>query len=268
MNIDRLKTIIDKEWAEVFKNRMVIFTIGFMPILFTVMPLGIIYGVSSSGSGMNSLSSANADVPAAFLAQCKDVSASDCLQIFMMNEFMLMFMMMPLIIPTAIAAYSIVGEKTTRSLEPLLATPVTTVELLTGKAIASALPAILVSWACFGIFLLLLPLVGGTPAVIRHITGPVWLLAVLVIGPLMAIASVNLAVIVSSRVNDPRVAEQIAGVLVVPMLLVLFGQIGGLIVLNTSFIYAAILVMVAVDIALIYAGSRLFQRETILTRWK
>jgi len=51
-------------------------------------------------------------------------------------------------------------------------------------------------------------------------------------GPLMAIAAVNLSVIVSSRVNDPRMAEQIAGVLIVPILALLFAQLAGLIILG------------------------------------
>jgi ABC-2 type transport system permease protein len=266
MNLHRIYTIIDKEWAEVFKNRMVIFTISFMPVIFTVMPLAILYVMGTSGGGLPSGSAA--DVPPEFLAACGDLPGPDCLQVFMMNQFMLMFMMMPLVIPTAIAAYSIVGEKTTHSLEPLLATPVTTTELLTGKALAAAVPAVVITWACFIVFIVLMPLVGATPGLVRHVTGPVWLTAILVMGPLMAIAAVNLSVIVSSRVNDPRMAEQIAGVLIVPILALLFAQLAGLIILDLTVILMAILVVFIVDIALIYAGARLFQRETILTRWK
>lgn len=266
MNIKRIQTIIDKEWEEVFKNRMVLITISVMPVVFTILPLVILYSLSSSGGGMPQ--GDLADVPTQFLKVCGNAPAADCMQIFMMNQFMLMFMMMPLIIPTAIAAYSIVGEKTTRSLEPLLATPLTTSELLTAKSLAAALPAIGISWICFVIFLLLTPLAGATPGLIRYILGPVWLLAVFIIGPLLAVAAVNLAVIVSSRVNDPRVAEQVAGVLIVPVLGLLFGQLAGLIVLNLAVISLSILLMVALDVVLIYLGTRLFQRENILTRWK
>lgn len=265
MNINRVLTIIDKEWNEVFKNRMVIFTISFMPVIFTIMPLVIIYALGGD-SGIPT--GDTADVPPEFLSFCGELPGADCMQIFLINQFMLMFMMMPLIIPTAIAAYSIVGEKTTRSLEPLLATPITTIELLTGKALAAALPATIITWVCFLIFILLTPLVGATSGLIQHVTGPVWITAVLVMGPLMAIAAVNLAVIVSSRVNDPRVAEQISGVLVVPILALLFAQLAGFIVLDLKLILMAILVVLALDCALVYAGARLFQRETILTRWK
>ena len=265
--IDRIRTIVDKEWAEVFKNRMVLVTIGIMPVIFTVLMLGVLYGITATG-GEAMAEAASADVPPQFLSMCTDMNSVECMQIFMMNQFMIMFMMMPLAIPVAIAAYSIVGEKTTRSLEPLLATPVTTVELLTGKALASALPAIVVTWICFLVFILLLPLVGATPGLMAYISGPLWLVAILVMGPLMAVASVNLAVIVSSRVNDPRVAEQMAGVLIVPLLGILFGQLAGVIVLDLNLMFISLLVLLLFDIVLIYIGARLFQRETILTRWK
>lgn len=265
MNMHRVRTIIDKEWSEVFKNRMVLFTVAFMPVILTALPLIILYAMGQAGPEMTSSS---ADVPPEFLEACADATGMECIQRFMMNQFMIMFMMMPLMIPTAIAAYSIVGEKTTRSLEPLLATPVTTQELLVGKAAAAALPAILLSWLCFGIFVLLLPLAGGTPGLIRYVIGPTWLLAILVIGPLLALAAVNLAVIVSSRVNDPRVAEQVSGVLIVPIMGLLFGQIAGLIVLNVNLMVVSILVMLALDVVLVIMGTRMFQRETILTRWK
>ena len=265
MNANRILTIVDKEWAEVFKNRIVLFTVTFMPLLLTILPLVMLYFTRSTG---DDLIGDSADIPPQFFQMCGDIAAVDCLQYFLINQFLLMFMMMPLIIPTAIAAYSIVGEKTTRSLEPLLATPITTIELLVGKALAAAIPAIAATWACFFLFVALMPVVGASATVVRMALGPTWLVGILIIGPLMATASVNMAVIVSSRVNDPRAAEQISGILVVPIMLLLFGQISGMLVINPSVMGITALVMLAVDAALIYAGSRLFQREIILTQWK
>lgn len=258
-----IRTIIAKEWLEVFKNKMVLFTTALMPILFTAIPLIMV----KTTSGV-STDSANADVPAMFAQVCGQMNAGDCMQIYLINQFLVLYMMMPLIIPITIAAYSIVGEKTTRSLEPLLATPVTTEELLAGKALAAAIPAIAATWICFVIFLLLLPLVGATEAVRQYVLGPTWLLAVIVVGPLMAIAAVNFAIMVSSRVNDPRVAEQMAAILIVPVLALLFGQVAGIIVINLQLMLIVIAALVVIDIGLVYLGARLFQRETILTRWK
>ena len=50
------------------------------------------------------------------------------------------FVIASAVLPTAIAAYSIVGEKVEKSLEPLLATPTTDGEILLGKSIAALLP--------------------------------------------------------------------------------------------------------------------------------
>jgi ABC-2 type transport system permease protein len=262
-----IATIINKEWSEVFKNRMVLFTMIFMPLIFTVLPLVMLY---VTGMGMDEMNSANAaDVPAEFLAVCgENLTAGECMQIYVVNQFLLLFMMLPVIIPVTIAAYSIVGEKTTHSLEPLLATPITTAELLAGKSLAAALPAIFVGWIAFGLFLLALPLIGVSRAVIAYIAGPTWLLAIFVAGPLMAIAAVNFALFVSSRVNDPRVAEQISGLLIVPILGLVFAQLAGFIVINIFVMLLFIGGMAMLDVGLIYLGIRIFQRENILTRWK
>jgi len=260
----RIRTIIDKEWAEVFKNRFVLFTVGLLPLVFTILPLAILYFTRNAPGDMGDAT----EIPSSFYAMCGNISGAECMQVFMINEFMLMFMMMPLAIPIAIAAYSVVGEKSTRSLEPLLATPVTTVELLAGKSLAAFIPAILATWAGFLVFVLAAPLVGTSPAAMQYVTGPIWLVAILVAGPLMAIMAVNAALIVSSRVNDPRAAEQISMIVIVPLMALLFGQLAGLIVLNTTFMVISSAALALVDIALIYAGARLFQRETILTRWK
>lgn len=258
-------TIIDKEWAEVFKNRMVIFTITLMPLIFAVFPLVML---SVMGNAVGDLEGSSADVPAAFMVSCEGLNGGECMQIYLMNQFMLVFMMMPVIIPVTIAAYSIVGEKTTRSLEPLLATPITTVELLAGKSLAAAIPAILVTWAVFGIFLIALPIIGVSAGVRAYIASPTWLLAILVVGPLMSIIAVNFTLFVSSRVNDPRVAEQISSVVIIPIMAVLFAQLAGVIVINVTFMIIAIVVLALVDVGMVFLGASIFERETILTRWK
>jgi ABC-2 type transport system permease protein len=130
------------------------------------------------------------------------------------------------------------------------------------------LPAIIATWTCFAIFVLLLFPIGASPGVIGYIFGPVWISAILVVGPLMAILAVNAALMVSSRVSDPRAAEQISMVVIVPILGAMFGQIGGLFVINSQFVWVSALVLLVVDGVLIYLGARLFQRETILTQWR
>ena len=262
--MDKIKTIILKEWAEVFKNRFVLFTVAFLPLILTALPLGILIATRSTG-----MSSVAADMPPQFAEICpKDLTGGECFQVYMVSQFLILFMMLPLAIPVTIAAYSIVGEKTTRSLEPLLATPITTAELLAGKSMAAAIPAILATWAGYLIFAVGTVLIVSNPRVYAAILDPMWLIAILLVGPLMAIMAVNVSVMVSSRVQDPRVAEQLSMIVIVPVLGLFFGQISGLLLINQKIILILAAILVVLDIALIYLAVRVFQREAILTRWK
>ena len=262
--MQKIKTILIKEWAEVFKNRMVIFSVIFLPLLFTALPLIFLFATRDAG-----LSEANSDLPPQFAKLCSpELTGGQCFQVYMSSQMMILFMMMPLIIPVNIAAYSIVGEKTTRSLEPLLATPITTAELVTGKNLAAMIPAVIATWLGFGVYAIGAWLIVHNPGVMRALFNPMWLLAVFIAGPLMAVLSVNFSIMVSSRVNDPRVAEQLSAVVIVPLMAVFFGQISGLFFLNSSLILLFSAILVLLDVGVVYLAVRLFQRETILTRWK
>ena len=260
----KIKTIIHKEWSEVFKNKMVLFTIIFMPLLFTALPLIMLYVTRDSG-----VSDITSEMPAQFLQLCPEgLSGGQCFQVYIASQFMLLFMLMPLIIPVNIAAYSVVGEKTTHSLEPLLATPITTIELLTGKNLAAVIPAVIATLVGFMLYALGAWIIVRDPQVMKVLLDSMWLIAVVIVGPLMAVLSVNFSLIVSSRVNDPRVAEQLSVVVIVPVLLLFFGQLSGLIFINRQIVLAIALGVLLVDVLMLYLSVRLFQRETILTRWK
>jgi len=258
-------TIVRKEWAEIFKNRMVLFTISFLPLIMTALPLGIIYSMRGEVAMQDTMGS----IPEQFNAFCPaNLNAGDCFQVFMVSQFMIMFMLLPLAIPAAIASYSIVGEKSTRSLEPLLATPITTIELLLGKSLAAVIPAVIVTDIAFGIYALGAFILIPNRALFLALMDARWIIAIFVVGPLMAIMAVNFSIMVSSRVNDPRVAEQLSMVVIIPVLGFFFGQIAGLFVINQQIILWSAFVLLLLDAVLVYLAVRLFQRETILTRWK
>lgn len=262
--MNRVKTIIKKEWAEVFKNRMVLFTIIFIPLVFAALPL-IMLGVG----GAFEVDDFTSEIPEQFTQMCgAGLTGGECFQVYMVSQFMLLFMLTPLIIPINIAAYSIVGEKTTRSLEPLLATPITTTELLIGKNLAAVIPAVLATWGGFLIYVVGSAIIVKSVVVMRALLDPMWLLAVILLGPLLAILSVNFAIMVSSRVTDPRAAEQISAVIILPVLLIFFAQIAGLFFVNSTLILFMAIALLIIDSIMVYLAVRMFQRESILTRWK
>ena len=267
MNTKKIKTIIRKEWAEVFKNRLVLFTVAFMPLIMTALPLIIIYTTGNKGSTASSL---NSDVPSEMVgAMCTEgLTSAECFQVFMVSQFMMLFMLLPMVIPGTIAAYSVVGEKTTRSLEPLLATPISTAELLVGKCLAAVIPAVIATYGAFIIFAAGSWIMVKNKLLLTALLDARWLIAIVVVGPLLAILEVTFALMVSSRVNDPRVAEQVSMVIILPILAGFFGQMAGWFILDRQLILVVALVMLVLDTLMFYLATQFFQREAILTRWK
>jgi ABC-2 type transport system permease protein len=176
-------------------------------------------------------------------------------------------MILPVAIPVSIAAYSVVGEKTARSLEPLLATPITTLELLLGKALAAVTPAVTATWLGYAIYVVGVRLLVND-VVFSYMLQPLWFIAIGVVSPLLALMAVSFGLMVSSRVSDPRVAEQVSAVVILPLVLFIVGQSVGLILIDQRTIILMAIVVALIDIILIYFTVKLFQRETILTRWK
>ena len=263
--MDKIKAIIIKEWREVFKNKFVLFSVSFLPLMITAIPLVTLYYTGRT-DGFAAISIA--DIPPQFVPLCGELNGGDCMLYYIVTQFILLFMMVPVIVPMTIASYSIVGEKTTRTLEPLLATPVTTLQILIGKGLAGVIPAVLTTWGGYLIYAAGAHLMVSNPEVVVKLFDPLWMIAIFLVGPLLSVMGVSIAVMISSRVNDPRVAEQISGVFVLPVVGLFVGQMSGLILINEEFILWMAAVLAVLDSILFYFAIQVFQRETILSRWK
>jgi ABC-2 type transport system permease protein len=80
--------------------------------------------------------------------------------------------------------------------------------------------------------------------------------------------AISVAIMISSRVSDPRVAEQISALVILPVVLMMVGQSVNLIIINQTFILIMIGAAAILDTILVVLSFRIFQREAILTRWK
>lgn len=107
-----------------------------------------------------------------------------------------------------------------------------------------------------------------SPKVYAGLLNPMWAIAVFILAPLFSLLSVSLGVLISSRVNDTRVAQQLSGMLVIPVIVIGLAQTAGFILLNAFTFVAGAVVIAALDAAVLYLSTRFFQREAILTRWK
>jgi ABC-2 type transport system permease protein len=179
------------------------------------------------------------------------------------------FVILATVLPSTIAAYSIVGEKVEKTLEPLLATPTTDGEILLGKSIAAFIPPVLSAWAGASIFMATadyLLINGG----LGYYYFPNWNAGVmlLVLAPLAAILSIEVAVIASSRVSDVRGANQIAGLMFIPFVLVFGAAVQGIFTFSIDNLLIFSGVVLIADVILFFLSKSIFKREEILTKWK
>jgi ABC-2 type transport system permease protein len=186
----------------------------------------------------------------------------------LLNSFSFFIVIGAAYIPLGIASYSIVGEKIEKSLEPLLATPLTDGEILLGKAIAALLPALVAMYAGAAVFMV------GVDAVTFRELGynyfPNWTFGVLllILVPVAVTMSVLYSIIVSSRVNDVRSANGYGIFIFFPFLAIYFASEIGIISLDINGLLIIAGILSAIDIALYFLGTATFQREEILTKWK
>jgi ABC-type transport system involved in multi-copper enzyme maturation permease subunit len=166
----------------------------------------------------------------------------------------------PISISLVIALETFVGEKERRSLEPLLSTPLTNLQLYIGKTLAATLPPLMGSY--LGIIVYLVSLyfnIGWVP--------PIGLLVlVLVLTTVQALVMVAGAVVVSSQTTSVRAANLLASFIVVPMALLI--QVEALIMFWARYnvLWTIILGLVTANVLLVRMGVRIFNREELLGR--
>jgi ABC-type transport system involved in multi-copper enzyme maturation permease subunit len=179
----RVRAILQKELRDYRRNRFIVLTMSILPLIFIAAPTVQLFSINSS------ITSSKLDTR--------------------IGISLLYMLILPAIIPSVLAAYSVVGEREQGTLEPILTTPIHREEFLIGKALATLIPALAVAYVIFGIFL-------GATAAFAHPTvqSAVFernhLLVQLLFTPLVAGWSIWVGMAISTRMSDVRAAQQLS----------------------------------------------------------
>ena len=216
---------------------------------------------------------ADSDFAGAAAALMAEVPALDRLtlegqaQAFVLQQFLMFSLLVPVMGSLSLASQAIVGEKQAKSLEPLLTTPIAVPELLVAKVLTPFVLAMLLLAATHLLYVAAM-LAWGEPGVWRTLFWPRTLVLFLLLGPLVSMTALLTAAIVSSRVNDARTAQQIGGFLALPLTALFVAQLAGQFLLGVSALLMTAGMLVVINLVLLWVGVRVFQRETILVRWR
>jgi ABC-2 type transport system permease protein len=234
----RVGAVIRKELVEFRRNRFIVVTAAALPVIFLIGPSAEILTLNASA-----------------LSTTLDTRVDYAL---------FLPLIVSVLVPAMLSAYSVVGEREQGTLEPVLITPVSRTELLIGKAVAVFMPAVALGYLIFGVFVALTQLAAAPPvaAAVRHAPQ---LPAALVFIPLLAAWAIWAGLAISTRVSDTRVAQQLAVLGSLPP--VALAALLQFQVISPTFGLAAALAggLLAVDCAACLVVARLFNRERLIT---
>lgn len=186
----RIRAILRTELRAYRRNRSIVVGMSIIPLVFVIQPLVFTFATAAAGSSQ------------------------------LRHQHELLYLLgIPALVPTTLAAYTVVGERQQGTLEPVLSTPIRREELLLGKALAVLLPSVAIAYAVFAAFVALVALFahpGIAPALIR---GPD-VLAQVIFTPLVASWSIWLGIAISTRATEVRVAQQLGALASLPTIAV------------------------------------------------
>jgi uncharacterized membrane protein SpoIIM required for sporulation len=166
----------------------------------------------------------------------------------------------PISVSLVIALESFVGEKERRSIEPLLSSPLSDVQLYLGKLLAVMVPPLLASYLGITVYLI------GIYFQINWTPDPTLFVQILLLTTIQAIMMVSAAVVVSSQTTSVRAANLLASFIIIPVAFLIQGESIIMFWARYHILWWAIAGMVVITGLLVRTGIAHFNREELLGR--
>lgn len=238
MNARRVRAILRKELRDYRHNSGIVVVMAILPAIFLIEPLIQIF-----------------NLPAA--------SASTLAH----KEPLLYMLGIPVLVPAAMSAYAVVGERQQGTLEPVLTTPISREEFLVGKALAVLAPALVVAYGVFGASIAAIAVFAHSAVASAVIRGPE-LLAQVLFTPLLAAFSIWIGVAISTRTSDVRVAQQLSLLASLPAVVITALIAFGVIHATAHLAFALAALLLAFDVLGWRIVAPMLDRERLITGTK
>jgi ABC-2 type transport system permease protein len=270
MNTRAICAIIRKDLKVIIQNKGVMLPILIAPlILFDVFPWlvtllpSLIGGVSANH--LDQIQWILDRMPAGFYQAIAGYEYDQIfvvyILVYMMASF---FLLIPLMVSWMIAADSFAGEKERKTMEALLYTPTTDRELFVAKLLAGWVAAIAVALAGFILYVVTANTAGWSQMHRIFFPNTMWMVLIAWVMPALPGLGLGVMVIVSARAQGFQDANQIGGIVVLPVLLLVIGQMSGAMYFSVTLVFLLGLVIWFLDGLLIWFGSRSFRRGRLL----
>lgn len=271
IRLRKVALVFSKDWLEIRRNWQVLFPLLVIPLVFAVMlPLMVIGSTVSvpAQASTYGLQTLLKTLPVHVKDEIAAMTARQAIiYIVSIYFFAPIFLVIPIMASSIIASDSFAGEKERRTVEALLATPLSDSEMLLGKMLVSFAPAVAVTAAAFLVY----------SAVIDHFTlelfggrllfpNNTWLMMIFALAPALAFADIALTVLISARAKGVREAQQISALLLVPLIGIVIGQVSGAMLLDPWLVIVMAGGLMAIDVVIFVASIKTFGRDHMLAR--
>jgi ABC-2 type transport system permease protein len=258
----RARAILWKDLLELRKNRGLLWSMAVLPAVLVAVPVLVVWAYVRDP----------ADPSLRAVASYYDVNVQgqDAARFLVektLADWFGLFLIMPLFIPILIASGAVAGEKERRTLEPLLASPATALEIVVGKSLAALLPALAITLGAFVPFCIGVDVVAWPLTRAPLLPNGMWLFGMGIVAPAFAFLGNGVAILLSARLGDSRLAQQMCGLLSLPLLGLVGSQVAGVMQAGVGAWAAVAAAVLLCDVLLLRASVRLFDRERLLTRW-
>lgn len=266
-----IRAIIRKDLRQVLQSKSVILPMVLVPaLLLVVMPVVMVLlpnWVDPADLDVEDVQGLFQAMPPSLRAAFEGLSLGQTWIMLTANYmFAPMFLIVPLMVAIIVASDSFVGEKERRTLEGLLYTPVSDADLFLAKVLTALLPAVVIDIASFMVMIVAVNAAGyGQMGRLFFPAAPWWPM-VLWLGPAVSLAGMGATVLISAKTSTFMQAQQLSGVLVLPIVLLMFGQMSGVLFLGVGVILGLGLLMYLLGALLVWIGARTFSRGELMAR--
>lgn len=273
MNWRAIMAIVWKDVKVLSRTKGVVLPLIVIPLFFTVLfpaifaalpQLTAFAGLPEPIRGINELFR---HFPPDFQEELAPYSAIQRMVVLMVvYYFAPMYLILPLMVSSVVAADSIAGEKERRTMEALLYTPTSDQELFVAKLLAAWLPSLAVAWGGFIVYSLVVNIAAWPTFHYIFFPTTMWWLLALWVAPAVAGVGLGCTVLISARVNTFQEAYQLGGLVVLPVVALMVSQGAGALYLGPIFVFLLGLAAWVIDAGLLWFGMRALRRNSLLAR--
>jgi len=254
--VNPLLTIVRKELLEMRRTRR------FLLRFFIAPSFVLLYSSSALGNPPHRSHGEVGALTASRLSS-EDIEAAE----WFSRSKIFLLLMLPMLFSAALVMQTMVVEKTAKTLEPLLVTPVKTYDLVLGKILAALVFPLLAGYLYLAIYVGVVGLIDRHSEMLRFMFSPRPLIEAFLVMPVSAFANASLAMIVAVRSRDPKTGSLLSSLLTLPGIVLYGTQIALLDFLNQYILLVCVGAVLLLAGAGVFFATEAFQREKVFERW-